>query len=135
MQQPVEITAVQGQSIDGLVADGPAQGGIGSIDRRNLSSDRDRLGLLAGLNDQINANILSHLDQHAGVFHCPEPFGFRADRVRAGSEIVGYVLPGAIRSQSSRDAASDVDHTHDSAGDGATSLVKNAPLNGALTGL
>jgi hypothetical protein len=69
------------------------------------------------------------------VFHRLETFGFRADRVGARSEIVGNVLSGAIRGQSPRNPASHVDHTDDSAGDGASSLVKNAPLDRALTAL
>ena len=97
LQQAVEIAAIQGQRVDRLIANRSTQGCVGSVNRGKFSSDRHRLGLLARLNYQVNADVLSHLDQHARVFHGPEAFGFPTDGVGAGSEIVGHILPGAIR--------------------------------------
>ena len=135
LEQAVEITAIQGQRVDLAIADCPAQSGVGSVDRRDLSSDRNRLRLLARLHHQIHTNILSHLYQHAAVLHGLKALGRGFHRVRARCHIVRYILPGAVGGQRSRDAASHVDHTHRSACNGASGLVKNSALDRSLAGL
>ena len=65
--QVLEVTAIQGQIINRLIADGPAQRGAGGFHLRNFCSNGDRLGLLAGLQRKVDANVFANLHQHAGV--------------------------------------------------------------------
>ena len=45
-----KLRPFKGSALIDSVADRPAQGCVGGVDRRDLSGDRDRLGLLARLN-------------------------------------------------------------------------------------
>ena len=59
LEQLEEVTGEQGQCHNRLVGDGSAQGGGGGIDRRGFLGDRDGLGLLAGRQRKIDANVLA----------------------------------------------------------------------------
>ena len=96
LQQALEVAAIQGQGVDGLIADGTAQGGIGGVDRGNFSGDGDRLGLLARLHHQVHANILTDLHKHAVVLHGAETLGLGANRIRAWTQAGGHVLTGVV---------------------------------------
>ena len=61
LQQALEVTSIQRQGIDRLVAHSAAQRGIGGIDCRYFPCDGDRLGLFPRLQHHINANGLPHL--------------------------------------------------------------------------
>ena len=108
---------------------------IRGIDRRDFRGDGDGLGLLAGLQGQIDANRLADLHEYAAAFQRLEALGLSPDRIGAGNHAVRRVLPGAIGHQGSRGAAGHVDHRHRGAGNDAAALVRHRPLNRALTGL
>ena len=135
MQQALEVTAIQGQRKDGLIADGSPQSSVGSIDFRKFSRDCDRLCLFAGLHDQIHANVLAHLHQHAAVLYGSKAFGFGADGIRSRVQAGRHVLSRVVGGQGSRDAAGHIRHGDHGAGNGAPGLVEYASLNRALVRL
>ncbi len=135
LEQAIEIAAIQRQRIDRLVTDRTAQGGVGRVDRRNFSRNRNRLGLFARLQHQIDTNVLTYLNQHTAVLHRPEPLGLRPYGIRAGGQARSHIFSGAIAYQCSRDASGHVDHRHGSGSNGAAALIKYSSLDGALTGL
>ena len=98
----------------------------------DFTGDGNRLRLFAGLDHQVHANGLPNLHEHAAVLQGLKAFGFRPHCERAGVQIVGDVLSGAIGGQGARDAAGHVDYGYRGACDGASALVEHRALNRAL---
>jgi len=101
----------------------------------NLRGHCDGLGLRAGLQHQIDANVLADLHENVGVLEDLEPFGLTPDRIRSRRQVESYIRSGTIRDQSLGDTPSHIGDRHRCASNGAAALVKDRALDAALIGL
>ncbi len=84
----------------------PPMRGIGRFHQRYGFSNRDSLILLAGLNGQVDANFVANFQPDALTLGPLESFGFRANRVVAGSQVGSVIGSRIVRCQGSTDAPS-----------------------------
>jgi hypothetical protein len=108
IEKILEVPAVQGQVIDHRIRDRTPEFGVGGFDQRDRLGDVHRLGLLAGLQGEVDANLLADLQHHVLALHTLEAFELGANRVSTRKQVGSEVGSGIIGGQRPRDASLDV---------------------------
>src|SRR5260370_38148633 len=129
------VAAIQWQIIDGLIAQRPAQCGIGWLDHWERLGYGNLFRLFARLQRQIDANIFAHLEQNPRTLRSLETFGLGANYIGPGREVRRIVLTCVICSQSARDAALHIKNGYGSARHDATRLIVDAAQDTPQIGL
>ena len=128
----LEIAAVQGEIIDGLVRKSSAQRVIGSLHQRQLFCHGDRFRYAAGLHGQIQTYVFRYFELDAAALDFLESrrlnYQFVCARRQAGCNVIARVI-GLERSRHSRVHVGD---GHVRAFDEPAALVGHGAQNAAL---
>ena len=119
------IPAIQGQVIDGLVADGATKRGAGAVHQWNLVHYYDHFGNATRRENKVDTDVIAHLQLNVRALDRLESLGFDADLVHAWKEVGSEILAGVIRDQVPRDPSLEIGDGDGSANDGASRLISN----------
>ena len=112
IQQILVVASIQRHIVDGCICEYATKGPARGIHQRDRFADRDGLALLAGLDGQVDSNLLANLDHNVLTVQPLEPRELGADRVCAGNQIGSVIQPRLIRGQGSREASVLVDYAY-----------------------
>ncbi len=123
MEQVFKIAAIQGQVFDDLGLQRAAEFGVGGLDDGKLASYGDFFRLLAGLQSQIDAQVLVDLERDAGAFGGLKALNGRTHRISAGQKIGDIVFTGVVSGYRAREISLGIDNRDRGANDGAAALI------------
>ena len=96
LQQVGEVAAVHGQVRDDRALQSSAEFRVGRFHHRQRFGDRNPFGLLTGLKDEIDAQVLIHFECDARALSSLKALKYRSDGIRAGEKIGRVVFTGVV---------------------------------------
>ena len=131
----LEIAAIQRKVIDFFVAEGAAEGVVGSVEERNFFRDEDSVGNSAWAEIEVEVNVFSDLKLDVGALGGFETLGFDTDLIFARGEIADEVFAGGVGGGGTTDATLGVCDGDGGTPDGAAGVVFHGTKDTARGGL